>query len=635
MDEDNQRLLAELQEQNAELQQQMAALQRRHHLLHAVVEGTPDAVFVKDLRGRYLMANSAALNFAGKSIDEVLGHDDTLFFSTETARQIMERDRRIMESGQTQTAEEVGTAAGQTRTFLSTKGPYRDEQGHVIGLIGISRDITARKQAEAVLSEKQRLLSESQRIAHIGSWSYSLSGQTTWSDETYRLFGQSPDTFTLTLESFLNVIHPDDRPAVQAWISSCAAGQQPGDLAFRAILPNGTIRFLNGRGELIDDAQHRPSLMTGTVQDITTRMRIEEALRHTQEQYKVLVDGAIEAIVLHQDSIIRFANPAAAQIFGFNDPLEMIGRNALESLVAPEDRERIQNRNEPLKQRNAIPLLSGWNCLRPDGTTVRIQSSGSQVVWNGRPAILGFYIDVTEQHQVEEDLRQSRERLKILSRQLIATQESERRHLARELHDEIGQSLTGIKLNLRSLQQPAEAARLRILMQDTIAIVDQTLQQVRSLSLELRPSMLDDIGLVAALRWCLDRQATLAGFVATLVADADDGHVDPDVAIACFRVAQEGLTNIARHARAHSVRIELHHRESELELLVHDDGCGFDVAAARDRAARGGSLGLLGMEERVLIVGGKIQITSSPSDGTTINVWFPLHAPAKVTEELP
>lgn len=105
MDDHNQRLLAELQEQNAELKQQLTALQRSHQLLQAVVDGTTDAVFVKDLRGRYLMGNTAALNFVDKSIEDVLGHDDTLFFTAETARQIMERDRRIMECGQTQTCE--------------------------------------------------------------------------------------------------------------------------------------------------------------------------------------------------------------------------------------------------------------------------------------------------------------------------------------------------------------------------------------------------------------------------------------------------------------------------------------------------------------------------------------------------
>ena len=134
-----------------------------HRLLKAITEETTDAIFVKDLDGRYLMINAAGARFLGKSVQQVLGKDDTELFSPETAHAIMERDRCIMEAGQTQTLEDVGTAAGVTRTYLSTKGPYRDEHGHIIGLIGISRDITERKRAEESLrasEERYRILFE-------------------------------------------------------------------------------------------------------------------------------------------------------------------------------------------------------------------------------------------------------------------------------------------------------------------------------------------------------------------------------------------------------------------------------------------------------------------------------------------
>jgi signal transduction histidine kinase len=237
--------------------------------------------------------------------------------------------------------------------------------------------------------------------------------------------------------------------------------------------------------------------------------------------------------------------------------------------------------------------------------------------------VLGTWQDVTERKRLNDDLRASRERLQVLSRQLMSAHENERRHIARELHDEIGQALTGIKLNLNAMQRSEQDEAATLLLQDTLAIANRTLEQVRNLSLDLRPSMLDDLGLPAALRWYLDRQAQRAGFTAQFIAESSGTGVSKDVETACFRIAQECLTNIARHARARHVRMELRRRDTELELLVHDDGVGFNVLAARERATRGESMGLLGMQERVLLLDGHLEIESSASGGTRMRVRFP------------
>ncbi|MEJ7592161.1 MAG: sensor histidine kinase [Planctomycetaceae bacterium] len=220
-------------------------------------------------------------------------------------------------------------------------------------------------------------------------------------------------------------------------------------------------------------------------------------------------------------------------------------------------------------------------------------------------------------------MRDSRRRLQDMSRQLIVTRENERRHLARELHDEIGQSLTGIRLNVKAMQLALGSTNLS-LTQETLANVDRTLEQVRSLALNLRPSMLDDIGLIAALRWCLDRQAKIVGFAAQFLTDELFQGASKDMETACFRVAQESLTNIARHAKARHVRLELRTSESEWVLLVIDDGVGFDAAFARIRSPQSTGLGLLGMQERVELVGGTLKINSSATSGTVVCARFPI-----------
>ena len=147
---------------------------------------------------------------------------------------------------------------------------------------------------------------------------------------------------------------------------------------------------------------------------------------------------------------------------------------------------------------------------------------------------------------------------------------------------------------------------------------------MRNLSLDLRPSLLDDLGLVPALRWHVNRQAERAGFTAVFTADVLEARLSPDLEIACFRVVQEALTNVVRYARAQHVLVELRRHDTELELTIRDDGVGFDVESALGRAMHGASLGLLGMDERVSLMGGQMEIESEPMGGTEIRARFPL-----------
>ena len=209
-----------------------------------------------------------------------------------------------------------------------------------------------------------------------------------------------------------------------------------------------------------------------------------------------------------------------------------------------------------------------------------------------------------------------------MSRQLLDAQEGERRAIARELHDELGQALQAIKINLQTAQRFPQNSGQRL--QESIGIVDQTLQQVRNLSLDLRPSLLDDLGLVAALEWYVDRQAQRVGFVGHFTATPHDLRVDPALETVCFRVVQEALTNVARHAHAQQVWVEVERSKTTLSLRVRDDGVGFDVPTARERATRGASFGMLGMRERVELIGGSLETTSAPTRGTEIRVRFPL-----------
>lgn len=254
-------------------------------------------------------------------------------------------------------------------------------------------------------------------------------------------------------------------------------------------------------------------------------------------------------------------------------------------------------------------------------------------------AILAFYSDRissrdpdlrTTLESVASQIGQFLERMRAAdqlrqyAQQLMHAQEQERARIARELHDEIGQALALVKMNVRSVHDITDTTSVSPRLAQSLGIIEETLQRVRRLALDLRPSMLDDLGLVATLQWYIERQVEWGEWDISIHADLDpDDRLPLDLETACFRVAQEALTNIARHAQATTIGIDVWQDSNSLHMQIRDNGIGFDVQASQERAARGLSVGLLGMRERVALAGGELTIHSAPNQGTLLWVQLP------------
>jgi two-component system sensor histidine kinase UhpB len=271
--------------------------------------------------------------------------------------------------------------------------------------------------------------------------------------------------------------------------------------------------------------------------------------------------------------------------------------------------------------------------LKKTGEPIDIDGVGHLVAWRGRPARLVQINDITERLRTQQTLQSlnrelelSHERLRALSRRLFEVQEEERRRLARDLHDDVGQALTALKIQLESLARAGAELGVRPRVDECVDTVQHTLEQVRQLSLSLRPPQLDDLGLAAALRSHLDRQARVAGLQAHFETEDAPQELAPDTETACFRVAQEAINNVLRHARARNLWVRLFSAGGRLAISVRDDGRGFDLGSVRQRAANGASLGLVGMEERMALAGGSFELRSAPGQGTVLLATFPLAA---------
>jgi signal transduction histidine kinase len=233
-----------------------------------------------------------------------------------------------------------------------------------------------------------------------------------------------------------------------------------------------------------------------------------------------------------------------------------------------------------------------------------------------------------ERSRLLEAVREQREQLRALNNRLTAVQEEKQKQLAREVHDELGQALTAICINLAAIEEelPLECgSKVEERLQEAIMLTDQTLEQIRKLSLDLRPLMLDELGLVPALRSYVKQYAKRVNLKVKFEPVEFEKRLPSEIETALFRITQEALTNVARHAQASQVHLQLHFKESTIITTIEDDGQGFDVAMVVNHhhdAAVGGT-GLLGMRERVTLLGGYFHIESTPGRGTCVSIEIP------------
>ncbi len=358
----------------------------------------------------------------------------------------------------------------------------------------------------------------------------------------------------------------------------------------------------------------------GMAIDVTERTRMADALKSSEERFREFMDNN-PALCWISDESGRITYVNKTYTTSLKLSLDPVGRHPIELFPTHIARAHLYGVKVALDKNGSVETQE--QLLRPDGTTGDFTVFRFPVVTSDfRRSVGGVAIDITERLRASHELQDANVRLQALSNRIIEVQETERRQIARELHDEIGQCLTALKINLEGLQRiPMEPAVLTRVA-ESVDLSAHTLAQVRRLSVDLRPSQLDDLGLEAALRSILNRQAATGGFTGHYESRIGAEKLTDQVQTACFRVCQEALTNIVKHAGARNVWVTLETRGGQLQLQVRDDGKGFDAAASSRRAVAGESFGLLGMQERASLTGGNVEIHSSPGHGAEVRAWF-------------
>ena len=584
-----------------------------------LVESAPDGILIVEDE-RIAFVNPAAVGlFGANGPDQLLGRSLLDLFHAENHGSVREHFLH-WRAGRTALPldAKIVPPDGRVREISVTGAQVADEGDRAIQLI--VRDITEQKAAERALRESEERLALAVAGAQEGVWDWNLeTNAVVYSTRWKQMLGYSDEEIEPHVSAWERLAHPDDRSRADRANDSVARGERATyEAEFRLRHKDGHYVHVLSRGFPVRREPGGPVVrIVGTHLDLTERKRAEAALLENEERLKLAFAGAQEGVWdwnLDTGAVVYSSRWKEMLGYGEDEIEPNIG--AWERLLHPDDVEAAQRVNESVK-RGASTYEGEFRLRHKDGHYVHVLSRGYPV--RRDPAgpvvrIVGTHFDLTERKRAEAE----RARTEFLTR-LVFAQEDERRRIAREMHDQLGEQLTALAVRIRMLKDACgDRDDWRAHVESIEAIAQRLDRDVETLVWELRPTALDDLGLRAALANYVQDWSNRVGISATLHSSGLlDDRLPSDAETALYRIAQEALTNVAKHAAARNVDIILERRADTVLLIIEDDGVGFDPAAA---GGAGQGFGLLGMQERAGLVGASIEIEASAGKGTTVLV---------------
>lgn len=581
-----------------------------------LIDGSPYAIHEIDETGRLRSMNPAGLKMLNlKQEQQVLGME----FVDIVSHADRERVKHHIAKALSDAAAEFDFVTAQGQQFATSLVPFGDTDGRLGGLVGITRDVTEAKKAENRLRFTQFTVDQA-RLAIF--WCHP-DGMFYYVNET------ACNWLQYTREEFAGMHVADINPEFprSAWQEHWNEIKEKGLLVMESVhqRKDGTVYpvEIHSNYVKVEDQEFKLAF----VLDIS-------AQRESEERYRALFDSSADAIFLvaaegHNIGQIVSANSAAAEMHGYT----------VDELIGMEIHDLHTEESGALSRKRVATLLEKGSMhfevehRHKDGTLIPMEVNANIVTFEDRRFILAIDRDITQRRrnelirrQAEEEVKQHLASVQALTNRLETIREEERKRISREIHDELGQMLTVLKMNLHGMEEQIiriTDEKIRNPLEERIveadALTEDTIKAVREIALRVRPSVLDQLGLLSAIRQECGLFSERAGLDCNVVTDEKLPELDDRVNTTLFRLCQEFLTNIARHAKASQVTVELHQINGEIRLQVNDDGRGFDPVSAE----RKGHLGLVGARERVNNLHGELKISSVPERGTSITVSIP------------
>ncbi len=632
--------------------------------LQGILDHTPAVVYMKDLEGRYLLVNKEYERLLNLKNDEVQGKTAYEIFQKDLADQIVENNRSVLRDLTAQKVEERMIRNGTQKTFLSIQFPIFGENEEAYAICGISTDITEKKAAEIQLEQYKTKLEEmvKERTLKLSVANERLKNEISEHRKTEKRLKESEEYFRVMADSqpaliwacdangycnYLNqvwlnftgrsfqeekgdgwaqMVHPEDRENCWKVFLTSLKNRETFQIEYRLLRADGEYRWIldSSRPRYLSNGEFAGFI--GSCLDITELKNAEQALKASQESLNYALEASGDGL---WDWDIQ-----SGQVYFSNRWLESLGYtrgdfpphvDSWKKLIHPEDMPKVTKRLDEHFQGIAPVYYCRNRLLTKDGEWCWFLDRGKIVKWseNGKPLrMVGTDTNITEIKMYEDVLVTSRQQLRKLNNQMQQVREDEKRRISREIHDQLGQSLTALKLDVTWIKKnlPAPSFGINEKIQSMLSIIENSIYTVRRISSELRPQVLDILGLEEALKWQSNQFKSNTGIKVLLHIEIDSKKIPPELATHLFRIFQEALTNITRHAKATCVNVDLECSEERIYFEVRDNGVGINS----EKIECPDSLGLLGIRERALMFDGNVQIEGEEGKGTSVKVSFPL-----------
>jgi len=627
---------ADLAKTNALLEGQIAERKRVEETLKtkdSAIASSINAIAFADIEGNLTYVNDSFLKLWGYSDEkQVLGKPVVQFWvDGKKAAEVRDKGNWIGEL----VAKRKDNSTFDVEVSASL---VKDGAGNRVGTMASFIDITERKKAEEALRESEERLRLALSAADMGTWRWNpVINQDTRDASFNRILGLSAAESTQPVEDFLQRVHPDDRDMVDKEIQCSIRDRRPYLAEFRIVRPDGAIRWLRDQGKVLCDENDRVSYMTGAVVDITKRKRAEEALRESEEKFRTFMETASDLMhITDKDGYFTYVNEATAETLGYSKE-EMLGMH-ITDILSEETRKDFEPRLKQLIVKGEIRADSVWATkegreICGEITLVAVYDSDREFA--GTRAI---FRDITERKRAEDTLQKARDELGIrveqrtaelaraneqllsLASELSLAEERLRHQIATDVHDHIGQNLAISKIKLESLRESMSSPELAVALDEIRELIAQTIESSRSLTFELSPPVLYELGFEAAVEWLVRRTREKHGLSAEFKSDGRSKPLSHDVSVLLFQAVRELLLNVAKHAQAQNVTVSTRRVGDEIQVTVEDDGVGFDTSKTTSRDYQIGGFGLFSIRERLRSIGGRFDIESRPGAGTRVTL---------------
>jgi two-component system sensor histidine kinase UhpB len=589
---------------------------------------SPTGIYMTDSSGKFIYVNPAWCRMAGLSAEEAscdgwvkaIHHDDRNQVNSEWESFIKGEIPWVSEYRFTD-------KKGEVKWVYCIATLFKDTNGRALGIIGINLDITERKLTEELLSKNEELLRAIIENSRDGINMLDL--------KTGKYFLMSPSQVALTgftADEILNITkeeafdrsHPDDRHISVKQQEEIANGNNSlGVVEYRWKVKSGEYRWFSDSANVIRNKNGEALALVGNTRDITEHRTTVEKLKASEAEFRSLFENSLLGIsqTLPDGTLLR-ANQAYARMYGYENPAMMLAEVTNVGMVYAnmEDRKEILQ----ILHTNRFIESKEVEVVRRDGSKLFVLVSAFEVrdVEGKVQYYQATHIDLTSQKKADKKLRMSQKKLQKLAQHLEDVREKERSQIALNLHDDFGQKLTALNLDIAWLKSRigVQSVPVRKKLKEMSQLIFESIESIRELSSILRPAILYDLGLIPAFEWQLKKFEKQSGIRSHFSYHPENIEIDNNISLILYRILQEALTNIIRHSEASEVIVYLQLIKNKITVLIKDNGKGID----KDMISSMSSMGIAGVKERVKSVSGSVIIKGEKGSGTIIKISIPL-----------